>query len=46
MQLADQQEFSIKTPISQLRQGLRAGENVRVALPAEHLRALDLAEAA
>jgi putative spermidine/putrescine transport system ATP-binding protein len=46
MQLADQQEFSIKTPISQLRQSLRAGENVRVALPAEHLRALDLAEAA
>jgi putative spermidine/putrescine transport system ATP-binding protein len=46
MALAGQNAFSVKTPISQLSHSLRAGETVRVALPAEHLRALDMADAA
>lgn len=46
MALAGQPDIAVKTPISQLNRSLQAGESVRVALPPEHLRALDVAEAA
>lgn len=41
LDLAGQHDFTVKTPISQLDQELRAGGMVQVAMAPEHVRALD-----